>query len=375
MKLYKRLFNIEYDPEKHGNRLLKYKVLGMKVLVRPENHGKEITDALPQFQKIELDQIAMDIAANTDVLMDLPGKALNNKLAMVAQVLFPKWVKRGKVWAYGGPIFLGVLKMKLIQPILRLFMPRRKKETDLETVKQMIQDYAENLGYIMGITRLDRRFVSGHNDKIQPFNTVIVLGMEMDFDLCEDIPYPQKELFDFETYAKSSRLVWQVAKYIRKLGYPCHVIIPLDGGVKFVPHAINAGLGELGAQGICITRKYGPRVRWCMIGIDADLPVDQPVDLHLADYCDDCLLCVEECPGHSIYKNRFWYKGVLKRKSDHTKCFPNIKKYEGCGICIKVCPFNRFGYDACMEAWEKDGTILSEPLVSKNLKGGNIYEN
>ena len=41
-------------------------------------------------------------------------------------------------------------------------------------------------------------------------------------------------------------------------------------------------------------------------------------------------------------------------------CFPFFKKYEGCGICIKVCPFNRYGYKACMDAWKKDGTILGK---------------
>ena len=46
----------------------------------------------------------------------------------------------------------------------------------------------------MGVTRLDRRFVINHDDRIMPYDTVIMLGMEMDFDLIEEIPNPGKRL-------------------------------------------------------------------------------------------------------------------------------------------------------------------------------------
>ena len=31
---------------------------------------------------------------------------------------------------------------------------------------------------------------------------------------------------------------------------------------------------------------------------------------------------------------------------------------DACRVCIKVCPTNRFGYEACMDAFRKEGKIL-----------------
>ena len=61
--------------------------------------------------------------------------------------------------------------------------------------------------------------------------------------------------------------------------------------------------------------------------------------------------------GTAITSKKIWYRGVLKRKVDNKKCYPIFEKYEGCGICLKVCPIGRFGYDTGMEQYEKDGTI------------------
>jgi len=196
-----------------------------------------------QPKPIKLDPIALDVVTNVSELKFLPSRKLENPLGMIG-LEFPKWGKRGKILYYGGSIILRMIKMKKFQPLLRSFTVKEKKETNPGKVKELIKSYAESLGYIVGVTRLDRRFIINHDDRIMPYDTVIMLGMEMDFDLIEEIPYPGKRLWDFEIYRKSSLMVWHVAKYIRKMGYNCHAIIPFDGSVKFVPHAINAGMGE-----------------------------------------------------------------------------------------------------------------------------------
>ena len=57
---------------------------------------------------------------------------------------------------------------------------------------------------------------------------------------------------------------------------------------------------------------------------------------------------------------RIWWRGVKKRKNNDARCFPMFKKYEGCRICLKVCPISRFGYRECMEAFKMDGKILGK---------------
>jgi epoxyqueuosine reductase QueG len=164
---------------------------------------------------------------------------------------------------------------------------------------------------------------------------------------------------------KSQERIFDVARFIREKGYRCFARVPFDGRVKYPPHAVMAGLGELGAQGVVITRQYGPRQRWCMISIDADITPDKPADLGMAAYCDACRICIRACPGGAISEERLWWRGVRKRKINDAKCYPFFKKYEGCAICLKVCPINRFGYDDCIGAFLRDGTILGKATATR----------
>ena len=46
-----------------------------------------------------------------------------------------------------------------------------------------------------------------------------------------------------------------------------------------IPMAVDAGLGELGRNGLLLTEKYGPRVRLCKVFTDLPLEPDEPIDL------------------------------------------------------------------------------------------------
>jgi ferredoxin len=324
--------------------------------LRRENLGKEITDNLPA---MEIDPEALDAFSEMDPVPELPG-AMVSKLMLVTKLELPKWGKRGKIIDYGWGAAKGLMRMDLWQPLFETQLAE-KKEPDLVKLKQEIKEYAKSVGYgLCGFTKADRRFIAAGLDDKFPYDTAVVLGMEMDFDLMEEVPHPGKELFDFEVYIESGKRVFDVARFIRDKGYRCHARVPFDGFVKYPPHAIMAGLGELGAQGVVITKEYGPRQRWTMISIDAEIEPDEPVDLGMARYCDDCMLCVKVCPGDAISTERIWWRGVKKRKNNDARCYPYFRRYEGCGICLKVCPINRHGYEACMEAYHRDGTILTK---------------
>ena len=344
-----------------NDRLRKANPWKQRIDIRPDNPGRDITNNLPA---MAIDPAALDAFSEIDPVPELPG-AMADKFALVTKLEIPKWSKRGKSIDYGFGAAKHLLRMNLWQPVFETKVAPRRK-TDLGKLKQEIKDYAKSVGYgLAGFTKIDRRFIADGRDDKFPFDTALVLGMEMDFELLEEAPHPGKRLFDFEIYIESSKRVFEVARFIRSKGHRCYARVPLDGWVKFPPHAIMAGLGELGAQGVVITREYGPRQRWTMISIEADIEPDEPVDLGMAKYCDDCLLCVRACPGKSISRERIWWRGVKKRKNNDARCYPYFEKYDGCGICLKVCPINRHGYDACMEAYRKDGTILKrrEPVL------------
>ncbi len=342
-------------PEKPGEstRLRQANPRKQAIELRPPNRGKAITDGLPG---LRIDPDTLDLYSEVQPLSELVG-AMRDKGSLITKVEIPKWRKRRKLGVYGWGVMQGLLKMDLLQPVAGRFVSRTRQR-DLAALKEEIRAFAADRGYISGFTRVDRRFIAQGRDDKFPYDTALVVGMEMDRDLLNEVPHPGDRLFDFEIYVESGRRVFEVARFIRSRGYRCHARVPFDGWVKYPVHAINAGLGELGANGVVITREFGPRVRWTTISLDAEVEVDDPVDLNMADYCDACRRCIRACPGRAIPEERLWWRGVLKRKINDTKCYPYFLEYDGCGICLKVCPIHRFGYEACMNTYVEKGIIL-----------------
>jgi ferredoxin len=333
-------------------QLHRYNVRKQTVVKRRVNRGAEITDNLPTL-KIKPDDLNM--YSEVDPVTEGVG-GFGDKFWLLVSLEIPKWWKYRRLYGYGWRILWAMLRMNYGQWFDNFFVSR-KKETDLNRLKQEIKEFAAAQGYISGVTLLDRRFLAEANDDTMPYDNILMLGMEMDKALVDEIPNQLRKLCDFEIYIKSGIRIYKVAKFIRSKGYRCFVRTPTDFWIKYPPHAINAGLGELGAQGVVITPQYGPRQRWGMIGIDADIEIDQPVDLGMAEYCDACKICIKACPGKAISEERLWWRGVYKRKIIDNQCYPYFKKYYGCGICIKVCPINQYGYEACMDAFRKEGKI------------------
>ena len=344
-------------PSLNENQLRKYNVPKQTVEFRRPNYGKAITDGLTT---VEVHPELLDMVSEMDPLSDLIIPM--HKFYLITKTEAPKWARRGKLIEYGWGSFKSILVMDIVQPLFMSGVAPRKEE-NLSALKNAIREYAQSRGFISGFTRVDRRFIAWGDDRLFPFDTALVLGMEMDKELLEKVPTPGERLCDFEIYVKSGERVFDVARFIRGKGYRCFARVSFDGRVKYPPHAVTAGLGELGAQGVVITRQYGPRQRWCMISIDADIIPDEPVDLGMAAYCDACRICIRACPGGAIPEERLWWRGVKKRKINDAKCYPFFKKLEGCGICLKVCPINRFGYEDCISAFRRDGTILGKTAV------------
>ena len=321
---------------------------------RRKNFGKEITDNLPT---VSVDGTALDLYTNVSPLAGNP-ETVGNILEFITGLEYRKMAKRKKLSLYmwGDDEHWGM--MRQILEMIGGQHPFEQElssnlETDLVALKQSIKQYAKNMGLLCGVTKIDRRFISDAVDEQFPYDTAIVLGKSMNRDLIQQIPSPGEKLWDFDTYIYLGKKVFDIAKYVRSKGYRALARAALDATIKYPPHAIMAGLGELGAGGWVITREFGPWVRWVMLSVDVDLEPDQPVDLGMSTYCDSCRRCITACPGSAITNERIWYRGVLKRKVDDKKCFPFFEKYDGCGICLKVCPIGQFGYDTCMAEFQK----------------------
>ena len=180
-------------------------------------------------------------------------------------------------------------------------------------------------------------------------NKVIVLAFEMDYDGVMTSPLGPQDAAVGNGYSRMAFTASSVAEFIRNLGYkalPCGNNTGLS-----VPMAIDAGLGEVGRNGILINPKYGPRIRLAKIITDMPLETDSPISFGVTKFCEVCAKCARECPSESISFGERTREprsisnnpGTLKWPIDATGClnFWHSQGYMGCSVCIRTCPFNK----------------------------------
>jgi reductive dehalogenase len=179
---------------------------------------------------------------------------------------------------------------------------------------------------------------------------VIALAFEMDQEaIATSIAGPQAAASGLG-YSRMAFTAGTLAEFLRGLGY--HAIPCGNNTALSIPIAIDAGLGELGRNGLLITPKYGPRVRLAKIFTDLPLAPDQPISFGVQAFCEVCGKCAQICPGGAILpgRNARTYAaltssnnpGVYKWPVDAEKC-QRVWCHAGhdCAVCIRVCPFNR----------------------------------
>lgn len=150
-------------------------------------------------------------------------------------------------------------------------------------------------------------------------------------------------------YSRMTDTVSSLAEFIRGLGYnaiPC-----VDMTALSIPLAIDAGLGELGRNGLLITPQFGPRLQIAKVITDLPLLADQPIEFGAARFCEICQRCAEHCPGEAISTgnptdqplNISNNPGVTRWPVDAVRCMEAGQSQGStlCCVCIQVCPFNQ----------------------------------
>lgn len=211
----------------------------------------------------------------------------------------------------------------------------------------------------VGICELDRRWVYSHSFHFatkehkeleipDEYKYAVVMVFEMDYELAKTSPALPAEGTEGKGYSIMAVVATMVAQFIRGLGYKA---IPSGNDTAInIPLAIDAGLGELGRNGLLITPQYGPRVRISKVITDLPLVPDEPVDFGVLHYCEVCKKCARHCPSQAIMwgertaepNNISNASGELKWPIDAEKCLAFWSRNEGsCMNCIRVCPFNK----------------------------------
>jgi ferredoxin len=226
-----------------------------------------------------------------------------------------------------------------------------------ETIRQKARDmgFAE-----VGFTYLNRDYVFKSKKRWVRFDHVMCLAMEQEYEPTQTIPSMDAEHTHHGTYRVEGAAALELADWIRSLGYHAQIHSPNDNSGAYIPMFVQAGLGQLGANGQLLSPHFGSRARIMMISTDAPVVYDEPIDYGIHKLCQVCQVCVQRCPARALMKEKIWYRGVEKNKLIYKRCRPVMARYLGCGICMKVCPVQKFGLQAVMEHYIETGEVLGK---------------
>src|SRR3990172_2523944 len=149
------------------------------------------------------------------------------------------------------------------------------------------------------------------------------------------------ELEAMQVYAKCADIATELARHIREeLG--CPALAHHNGSVQIqaIPVMFYAGFGELGKHGSLINPLLGANFRPGFVSTTLPLVADRPLEFGVQDYCMNCTLCTNNCPGTAIPDDFILTDGMKRWLTDIEKCYPYSRlREEYCHICVDVCPY------------------------------------
>jgi len=210
---------------------------------------------------------------------------------------------------------------------------------------------------LVGICRVDERWIYSHDrsgDAIaipDHCRTAIVMAIAMDQEAVATSPSYASAAATGVGYSRMAFAIASMAEFLRNLRYDA---LPMGNDTALsVPLAIDAGLGQLGRNGLLVTPELGPCVRLCKVFTDLPLAPDTPRDFGLRDFCSTCTKCTEACEGEAISSKRdpsyetacpSNSKGVLRWAVNADRCYDFwVRNTAACSNCIAACQFTLKG--------------------------------
>ncbi len=246
----------------------------------------------------------------------------------------------------------------------------------LEPGKDLTQDIrrrARELGFgEVGFTRYDRHYTFASMKGWAKYEHAICLALEQDYYQTQTIPSLEAEYAHFGTYEIQQDLLLKLGDYIRSMGYHAQIHGVSFNSAVYIPMFVAAGLGQLGANGQLLSPHFGSRARLMIVTTDAPVTYDEPEDYGIQKFCQECQVCVNRCPGRALVRDKVWWRGAEKNKLIYERCRPVMARYEGCAVCMKTCPIQRYGMRPVMEHYVETGEVLGKG--TENLEGYSLRD-
>ena len=217
--------------------------------------------------------------------------------------------------------------------------PQRVEVSDPAEAAKRIKAKAMELGANMvGICRLQPHMIDLGEDVLHGF--VIAACVAEDY---EKVLYGANAVEEeaMRVYAKCTEIATALAAYVRSLGYPARAHHNGGSEVQAIPIFYQVGFGELGRHGSLINEKHGASFRPGFVTTDLPMAEDEPHEFGVQDFCANCNVCMNNCPGDAIPKEHVMTHGIKRWLIDLEKCYPYSRlRDEYCHLCVDVCPYN-----------------------------------
>lgn len=233
-------------------------------------------------------------------------------------------------------------------------VPFRTPELASEFIKEIAHRYGATL---VGITKTNPNWLysegwrgcsQDYDFSVMPahWENAIVIGVPMEWDVV--MSNPQFGTSN-DAYDRVTTAALRLEGMIKFLGYPARSHTPLtDYDLIVPPHAVEAGLGEIGRTGFCITPEAGGNCRMAILTTNLPMTIDKPIDYGVARFCNKCKLCAESCPSGAISMADS-PDGLVIRGYEHWyinngACYNYWRETMGpmgCRLCVATCPYSR----------------------------------
>ncbi|RAP54293.1 MAG: hypothetical protein BZ137_03040 [Methanosphaera sp. rholeuAM130] len=215
----------------------------------------------------------------------------------------------------------------------------------------------EELSDVYGIadfSKNEEELIDMYGEDICKYPYAIAIGHKMLEDIIEKIPLTYnndklaQEYLDeyFNSHNRVSVIADKIIGCIECEGYNAikldvsgtnsNLNLKMPFSNKASAHL--AGIGWLGKNNLLTTKEYGPRLTWATVL--TDMPLSNYAGSPMDSLCDDCVICVNACPGKAIVD-----LPDAKQSYSPVKCgeFLSNRKKEGhpvaCGMCLYICPY------------------------------------
>jgi reductive dehalogenase len=233
-------------------------------------------------------------------------------------------------------------------------VPFKSPDLAAEFIKEMAHRYGSTLVRITK-TNSDWLYDEGwrgcpddydYSGMPEHWEYAIVIGVPMEWDIILSSPQASTSS---DAYNRVSAAGVRLEACIKGLGYAARAHTPNTGYDLLVPpHAVEAGIGEVGRTGFCITAEVGGNCRMALITTNMPLVIDKPIDIGIKRFCDKCKLCAESCPSGAISMADS-PDGLVIRGYEHWyinngACYNFWRESMGpmgCRLCVATCPYSR----------------------------------